>query len=313
MLTLVLCGGGVKSTFQIGYLIELLKSGVEIDEIYASSMGSILAILVANNRIDLLEILYDHINKLSDTFTKWPWYYISNYISMFFRLGMYKKNNLVNLVWDKLSDQEKEIAMNKCNIATWNILEKKQEWFGKANTCIIDFYNGLTASCSLWLLVPPLKYKNNYYLDGGCCDFFPINPLIEKNLKGDIIGKKIIFLDSCTRDLKPLETLPSNAIDLMFNLHDICLDRIGEMQLEKLKDTYKENLMIIRPEYDILQNTVDFDRAKMSENILLGRNKFIKTEIEFINFLGKDAAHTQKWNPMTLETLLQTKKVLSGL
>lgn len=294
MLTLVLCGGGVKSTFQIGYLIELLKSGIEIDEIYASSMGSILAILVANKRIDLLETLYDHINKLSDPFTKWPWYYISNYISMFFRLGMYKKNNLVNLVWDKLSEQEKEIAKNTCNIATWNILEKKQEWFGKANTNIIDFYNGLTASCSLWLLVPPIKYKNSYYLDGGCCDFFPINPLIGLSLKG-----KVIFLDSCTREPKPLETLPSNAIDLMFNLHDICLDRIGEMQLEKLKNKYEENLMIIRPEYDILNDTLDFDKLKMAKNILLGREKFKKTEKEFINFLGKDAVYTQKWNPMT--------------
>jgi predicted acylesterase/phospholipase RssA len=285
MLTLVLCGGGVKSTFQIGYLIELLQSGIEIDEIYASSMGSILAILVANKRIDLLETLYDHITKLSDPFTKWPWYYISNYISMFFRLGMYKKNNLVNLVWDKLSDQEKEIAKNTCNIATWNILEKKQEWFGGKNTSITDFYNGLTASCSLWLLVPPLAYKNSYYLDGGCCDFFPINPLIDTSLKGD---QKVIFLDSCTRDHKPLDKLPTNAIDLMFNLHDICLDRIGEMQLEKLHHKYQENLMIIRPEYDILANTLDFDKLKMAKNIILGREKFKKTEIELSFFLGKD-------------------------
>ena len=289
MLTLVVCGGGVKSTFQIGYLIELLKSGIVIDEIYASSMGSILAILVANKRIDLLETLYDHINKLSDPFTKWPWYYISKYISMFFRLGMYKKNNLVNLVWDKLSDEEKEIAKNTCNIATFNVLEKKQEWFGGKNTSITDFYNGLIASCSLWLLVPPLAYKNNYYLDGGSCDFFPINPLID--LSG-LEENKVIFLDSCTRDHKPLDTLPTNAIDLMFNLHDICLDRIGEMQLEKLKNKYRENLMIIRPEFDILGNTLDFDRAKMSKNILLGREKFKKTEIELRCLLGKDAIYT---------------------
>lgn len=277
---LVLCGGGVKSTFQIGYLIELLKSGIEIDEMYASSMGSILAILVANKRIDLLETLYDNISNISDPFTKWPWYYISNYISMFFRLGIYKKNNLVKLIWDKLSYEEKEISKNKCNIATWNLLEKKQEWFGKHNN-ITDFYNGLVASCSLWLLVPPLEYKSRYYLDGGCCDLFPVNPL----LYNEIEETKVIFLDSCTREIKSLEKLPSNAIELMFHLHDICLDRIGEMQLEKLKNKYKENLLIVRPEYDLLDGTIDFDKSKMDKNIQLGKDKFKKTEIEIINFV----------------------------
>jgi hypothetical protein len=61
------------------------------------------------------------------------------------------------------------------------------------------------------------------------------------------------------------------------------------MQLEKLHHKYQENLMIIRPEYDILTNTLDFDKLKMAKNIILGREKFKKTEIELRYLLGKDA------------------------
>ena len=47
--TIVLCGGGVKGTFQSGFLTELINSEkYDIQTIYASSVGSLLAPAVAN-------------------------------------------------------------------------------------------------------------------------------------------------------------------------------------------------------------------------------------------------------------------------
>ena len=55
----VLCGGGIKGAFQAGFLYALLESGkYEIDNIYAVSVGALIAPLLANKRKDLIKDMF---------------------------------------------------------------------------------------------------------------------------------------------------------------------------------------------------------------------------------------------------------------
>jgi predicted acylesterase/phospholipase RssA len=272
-ITLVLPGGGIKGSFQVGFLIELLKSNkYEITTIYGSSFGALLAPIVANKRIDLLINLFNMIDSFDEIATSWPWYYFPRIFNgihnIFCRKGYYKDLNLASIVWDNLSKQEQLHASKICKISAWNVTQKRQDWFG-GNDNVIDFYNGIKASMSLWLLVPPFIYKNNIYTDGGSCLFYPIDHLLNKK-----INQEIFFVDSCTREIKVLNKEPTNALSLMYHLHDSCIDTIGKFQIEKLKNLYKKNLVIVRPDEDIFDNSLEYDKNKILINIALGKKKF---------------------------------------
>jgi predicted acylesterase/phospholipase RssA len=287
---LVLTGGGVKCSFQIGFLIELLKHDkFEIELIYGCSFGALLAPLVANKRLDILVCFFDIIKSIDQVAINWPWYYFPRLFkgihNIFFNKGYYQDLKVTDILWNLLSEEEKINASQKCRIPAWNLINKKQDWFG-GNSNIIDFYNGIKASIALWLFVKPYKYKDIIYTDGGSCFLHPVEPLIKDKVK----HKKILFIDSCTRELKPLEQDPPDALSLMYHLHDININTIGKMQLTKLKEIYNKRVIIVKPDIDLLKNTLDFDKNRIFSNIELGKKKYIemfkinkKTEIEYTN------------------------------
>jgi len=274
-ISLVLCGGGVKGSFQAGFLTELIKHDhYEIEEIYASSIGAFIAPAVANKRIDILQDVDDFVDSFDQAFEKWPWYYFpwiyKGIVSMFFYMGIYKKHNIIDLVWNQLSDEERLKAKNMCYVPAWNIIKKRQDWFGGISSSMEDFYNGIVASLSLWLLVPPMKYNEQYYLDGGSCLFHPVGPLLEKRT-----DNKVIFIDTSTRKLEDVKKLPTNALELMFILHDCAVDTIATMQEKELKEMYGDQLIIVRPDTDILKNSLDLDKVNIYKTYQMGREKYL--------------------------------------
>jgi predicted acylesterase/phospholipase RssA len=276
--TLVLCGGGVKGTFQAGFLTELINSEkYDIQSIYASSIGSILAPIVANKRVDLLKDIFMSINNISDLIEKWPWYYFPRLLKglhlILFKYGIYKNNKLPDKMWNCLSMDEKINANKICKVVAWNICKKQQCWFG-GNDNIDELLIGIKASCNLWLLVPPFKHNNEIYTDGGACYFNPINLLLENKT-----SNKILFIDTDTRIIEDLKIKPRNAIELMYVLHDNVIDILGQKQIDELKEMYKDQLIIIRPDKNIFKNNMELDKYKMNKFFEAGRKKFFTLNI----------------------------------
>jgi predicted acylesterase/phospholipase RssA len=275
-IVLVLPGGGVKGSFQAGFLHELIKQDkYEIEMIYASSIGSILAPLVANRRLDVLKDVFYEVGSFDEVFDEWPWYYfpwiLRGLMPLFFKMGMYKKHHIVDIVWNKLSDKEKRIACDKSRVTAWNIMTKEQDWFGGDDCETSDFYKGMVASTALWLLVPPVEHKGSYYMDGGSCVFYPIEPLMKNKT-----NHRVIFLDTSIRTIEPPKKLPSNALELMYILHDSSLDIVAKMQETRLKEVYGDQLIMVRPEYDIFVSSTEFNKAKIEQNFEMGRQKYFQ-------------------------------------
>lgn len=280
-ITLVISGGGVRGSFQAGFLHALIESNkYEIEEIHATSIGSILAPLVINERKEALKKIFEDIQNFSDIFTTW-WFPLLRFLNIFLRLGVFRSLNLPERVWDNLDDNEKVKAANRCYISAFNYSKNKEHWFGgKGDTA--DLLQGLKASTALWLLVPPYRIENDYYVDGGSCNLFPFSLLLQKNIDNkEKPDRKIIFIDSSTRTAKSERSYPRNALDLMFNLHDETLNNLGSLQLELLKTKYKHNLVVIRPEEDLIRSNIDFNKEKMRQFFLEGQRMFEKNENSF--------------------------------
>jgi predicted acylesterase/phospholipase RssA len=291
--TLVISGGGVRGSFQAGFLYALLESNkYEIEEIHATSIGAILAPLAINGKKDALKNIYEDIKAFNDIFTKW-WFPISifKFFNIFLKLGMFKSLDLPEQMWNTLEKDEQIKAANKCRISSFNYSKNKEDWFG-GDGDTDKFLNGLKASTALWLLVPPFKIENQFYIDGGSCNLFPVNLLLNSNTS----DRKIIFIDNSTRNPKIERTEPKNALDLMFNLHDESLNNLGSLQLELLKIKYKDNLVIIRPEEDIFKNNIDFDKNKMKRFFHEGYIMFEKNESRFFDIIRSERVIKRKYD-----------------
>jgi len=263
-ITVVICGGGVKGTFQAGFLYALLTDDhYEVEKVYASSIGAVLAPFVAANRPEYLKEFCFKLTKLETYFEKW---WLPAWICSFWTLGFFKKNNLASHAWKYFDATDIGVIESKCNIVAWNVLKNCEEWF--TGQYVRD---GITASSSLWLLVPPFKLNNQYYLDGGCRNIYPIDILLNNSDNKNPIDK-IFFLDSSTRICKEKAKLPRNAIQLLYQLHDSTLEDYGRLKLELLEEKYGESLLIIRPDEDIFDSNVDFNIKKMEASFKHGEN-----------------------------------------
>jgi NTE family protein len=68
-------------------------------------------------------------------------------------------------------------------IGVTNITEDKVEYLNHVNYPDLPVYLALRMSCCLPIIFNPIIYKNNYYLDGGLKDNFPIQLILDEELK----------------------------------------------------------------------------------------------------------------------------------
>jgi predicted acylesterase/phospholipase RssA len=265
---LVLTGGGARGAFQAGFVNELIASNLyEIEAIYASSVGSIIAPLVINKKTDMISDVTLKTN-LKKHIKKWPWWQGgSTFFSLFYRLGFFKKQTLSKYVWDSLSPVEKQIAHEKCRVVAWNLTKRRNEWLQASSKAI-------EASCALWLFMPPVEIGDNLYVDGGACHFLPVEPLLEKKTP-----YKIIVISTLCKEPNKSKFVPGNVIELLYQLHDSTLDYNYILQVNALKEMYGDQVVIIEPEEDLFTNTLELDETKMHQAFYNGSIKFKELHI----------------------------------
>jgi predicted acylesterase/phospholipase RssA len=262
---LILTGGGIKGSFQAGFIHNLLLSNAfEIDMIYATSVGALMSPLVACNKPSLIERCINSLKNIYDVVDDWPWYYFPRILGkllIMFKMGRYRNVKMVDIIWNSLTKEEKDIATSKCRIVAWDVQNRKPEIFGEEGKD--ELYHGIKASCALWLLVPPYKYKDKLYCDGGAGEIFPLEYIIDndKDYEGDYI-----LIDCSPRYITPLSSTPSNAIELMYELQWVSTEILA------LKNILELN--IICPYETVFYNCLDIDDKKIKYAFLLGKEKF---------------------------------------
>ena len=269
----ILSGGSVKSSFQLGVLSEILKSDKYIiDSVYGCSSGSLLSSFVATNKIDMAIEKFMNINNLDDIFERHkflgipiPSWKIILTFNAFFNLGAYKSVKLVDEINTLLSPDELKIAQKKCHVVAYDIINNKETWFTGD-----DLIDGIRCSTAIWLLIPPINFKDNMYSDGGVTEIFPLDYILQNNLDADFVGE-YIFIDCDSR--KPYKnTSFSNGLSFMLDLHWASASRLSELKLENFKNKIKNKLHIIRPDNTLL-NSMEVNSIKMKEYFQIGKLK----------------------------------------
>ena len=246
MIGLVLGGGGVRGSYQIGVFYALKKSHIKIDGFTGSSIGAFNAAMLASKREE--ELLYfwrnTEIGKVfgfSDELIK-----LANSDKFNFKILKAGYNDLIKVIKNKgITTDNLLNILNELNIE--ESLFKSNKEFGLVTVRAHDFKpiyvfkkdlkNGklneyLMASCYLPIFKSKKIIDDNYYLDGGFYDYAPANALLDKGYN------KVYVVD---------------------------LDDLGYRR--KYKD--KDKIILIKPSKN-LGSIININKKKVSENILLG-------------------------------------------
>jgi len=268
-LRVILAGGGSKGCFQVGVLTEILRSGkYTIDQVYGCSIGAILAPLVANERVDLMLLLFDQIKSIDDIMYKRK-FIPDCLIGLCVLLNMgpaYESVKLIDTVLDSLTPEEIEVAESKCHVVAHDLYTDSPVWFTGES-----LERGIRCSSALWIAVPPIE---NRYADGGLSGLFRDQYILEgeNDLDVEYLYIECNACNACNvKDVtKPV---PTDPIGMLSTFHSKAISRLNELDLDSFKERLASKLTIIRPDQNYLLNTLDIDPSRMKATLEHGMSK----------------------------------------
>lgn len=175
---LVLGGGGVRGFYHMGVIKGLQEMGVKINEISGTSIGAVIGLMYASNPEIDFEKVATELN------------FFKLIQAMVLGIGKKTDNNLEIFLknYIKVDDFDELKIKTRFNASDMN------------NNREIVFEEGkifpeLMASISIPGVFSPLKYKNNFLVDGGVMNNIPVSLIKNSNkiIVSDITGpiKKI--------------------------------------------------------------------------------------------------------------------------
>lgn len=179
---LVFSGAGVKIYCFLGFIKYLQENELleNIKAIIGTSAGSIIATcLCANFTIEEIEqlLIKININKLRKVDSESILNFFNNYglddASEFirvFKIILKKKTGNGDVTFKELY----ELTQKKLIITATNLNKMEIEFFDYINSPDCKIIDALIMSISIPLLFNPIKYNDQYYVDGGLIDNYPI-------------------------------------------------------------------------------------------------------------------------------------------
>jgi len=225
-------GGGIKIIPFIGALKFLIKKDLInlklLEEIYGVSAGSMLALLIN---------LGYNIDEIESFILNFNYQFLvpqNNSENLIFNYGMDNMNNINNLLKTFFINKQINVKITflelfqltkiKLTIVITNLTKKRVEYWNYQNHPNFFVIEAIKISSCFPIVFQPIKFKKNYYLDGGILDNFPIhlsNPettigfLTQSKLKkgfNDFFDYllEIIQLISITREQSKIDALNNN-------------------------------------------------------------------------------------------------------
>lgn len=192
--TLCISGGGIKGICVLGCIKNLIKNNIislnNIKNYYCCSIGSILSFLfIVGLSTKNICYIWKKLNlekyKLKfdfDKFVKNKGINNATNIMIILQTVLYKKTNKYDITFMELY----KLYDIKLNIVVTNITLLKEELLSYDTTPNMSVMIAIRMSISLPIIFSPVLYKNNYYIDGGVINNFPIKYITTKNYIGII-------------------------------------------------------------------------------------------------------------------------------
>lgn len=285
MRALVLSGGGSKGSYQAGALQYLLYDlQIKYDIICGVSVGAINGAFISQ--------FPDNEEQLSSETLKNMWLQLDNSKiykrwKPFGRLHAIWKNSFYdssplsdliksNIKIDKIRSSGKKISVGTVSLSSgkYTIFDQSSEYFIEA----------VIASASFPGMLEPVNFMGQLWSDGGIKEISPLQKAVE--MGADIID--VIITSPKTRVNHFIEN--PTTVDILKRTIDLSTDKIMANDIEKvhmhnelanagLLDKKLVKLNIIRPNFNLIQDLLDFRPEKIKEMMSKG---YADAKIQFI-------------------------------
>lgn len=228
MKAIVLGGGGARGSFQVGMLKEIvINKGIDFQILRGVSVGalnsSFLAMAsVGKNKKESLKNLQKQVESLEKLWVeeiKGNYSVYGEKFGMIFSLALgsdslYTTEPLKELINKYIDIKKLKNSGRNFSIGTVSLLTGKyEEWGSDAE----DFKEKLLASCSIPLIFPPVKLKDDLLVDGGVRNITPLASAFSQKpdeiyvlLTSKIIKKEDGFLPESTIEKEPYSKWDDN-------------------------------------------------------------------------------------------------------
>jgi predicted acylesterase/phospholipase RssA len=267
--TLCFSGGGIKGLSFIGALEKLIEKKIinmfEIRKFVGTSAGSILAFLLTLGWEieEIKEFVYNfNFRKLNgeiNSIVFFEEYGIQDgdRLKLLFIKFLDSKLNVKDINFKDLYEKTKK----KLIIIGTNLSKGKEEVFNYRTTPDFSVITALRISVSVPIIFSPIKIGNEYYIDGGIKNNFPISHCSKKTTIGFYVK------NGCNNKIDSIKTFITSVLS-------VATDTISEKNIKK----YVKNIVQIRnTEFNFIKFDYDLDFKK--KLIILGNDSaddFIK-------------------------------------
>lgn len=278
MRALVLSGGSSKGAYQSGALRHLLHDlKIHYDILCGVSVGalncSLLSMFNKGEESEASDLLLKIWNELDSSKIYKRWFPFGRFHALWNK-SFYDSSPMHNLIVNSLDLEKIRSTKRKIAVGTVSLSSGKYTIFTQDS----DFFiKAVIASASFPGMFTPVKFMGQLWTDGGIKEISPIKQAI------DMGANEIdVIITSPEVRVKRFIGNPT-TVDILNRVIDLSTDKIMANDIEKvhmynklasagLTDKQFVKINILRPDYNLIEDLLDFSPAKIKEMIQKGYN-----------------------------------------
>jgi NTE family protein len=278
MRCLVLSGGGSKSAYTVGVLQYLLGDlQIQYDAIVGVSSGAICAAFLGmfphgseKKSIETLTQMWLDLDN-EKIYKRWKPF---GRFHVLWKLGFFDSTPMKSLIKGSISLEKIRSSNKNITIGAVSLTSGKYTNFDQRSD---DFIDAVISSASFPVMFEPVKIGDQLWSDGGIKSISPIHTAI-------MLGSSTVDVITTSPETRDKKWLPKpSIIDVIKRSFDLFCDKIlsndiekaniyNKLALAKVTDKKYINLNIIRPDYNLVEDILDFRSHKIKEMIEKGYN-----------------------------------------
>jgi NTE family protein len=276
MRALVLSGGGSKGAYQVGALKYILgECNIKYDAFCGVSVGALncafLSMFKFNEEKESINLLLDIWNNLDSSKIYKRWYPFGRWHALW-KKSFFDSSPLYKLIKNGIDLNKIRLSGKIVNVGTVSLNSGKYTIFDQTSDYFLD---AVIASASFPGMLAPVNFLDQLWTDGGVKEISPIKTAID--LGADVVD--VIITSPRTR-IKHFINNPT-TVDILKRSVDLSTDKIMTNDIEKvemynhlaqagLTNKHYVKLNILRPEYNLIEDLLDFTPKKIQEMITKG-------------------------------------------
>lgn len=284
MTGLVLAGGGVKGSYQVGAYLAFKKCGIRLDGVVGTSIGSFNAAMIVSGKDAELYNFWKNVNvgELLNFNTKYidsvnnkdkfkELIYGIEQMTIIVKNKGINNSNLKNLLKEMIDEEKIRNSYMDYGLVTVRVNDLKPLYLFKEDMKTGKIPEYILASCNLPVFKTEKLIDDKYYIDGGFYDNNPINMLLDKGYKKiySVEIQGIGFSKKIKDDKKVIKITPSRFLGSTLNVNKKKINeniKLGYYDTLKILKNYEGYNFIFKkyPKllYNILARKIDKDLYK---------------------------------------------------